>query len=96
MSFVFYAEIQDGCQKWRENDFWENLRVDSVDTLWIKIFIEIALSHTISRDKCVFAFYAEIQDGRQKWRGMIFGKSTVCSYPVAQNFCQNQSISYRF
>ena len=22
---AFYAEIKDGCQKWRENDFWETV-----------------------------------------------------------------------
>ena len=27
------------------------------------------------RDKCIFMFYAEIKDGRQKWREKIFGKS---------------------
>ena len=45
--FAFKAEIQDGRQKWRENDFWEKLPVDSADILWIKIFVEIALSHFV-------------------------------------------------
>ena len=31
--FAFYAEIQAGCQKWRENNFGENLPVDSPYTL---------------------------------------------------------------
>ena len=31
--YAFYAEIQDGCQKWRENDFCEKSPVDSADTL---------------------------------------------------------------
>ena len=39
---------------------------DSEDTLGVKKFIKIVLSHTVSR-KNVFAFYAEIQDGSQKW-----------------------------
>ena len=25
--FAFYAEIQDGHQKWWENDFWEQLQI---------------------------------------------------------------------
>ena len=34
--FAFYAEIQDGHQKWRENDFWEKSLIHSGDTLQIK------------------------------------------------------------
>ena len=36
--------------------------------LGVKNFMEIALSQHCFRDKCVFVFYTEIQDGRQKWR----------------------------
>ena len=46
--FVFNAEIQDGRQKWRDNDFCEKLPVDSADTVWVKIFVEIALSRSVS------------------------------------------------
>ena len=42
--FAFYAEIQNGHQKWRENEFWEKLQVDSADNLRVKRFVEIALS----------------------------------------------------
>ena len=47
--FAFYAEIQDGCQKLRENDFREKSLVDSADILWIKNFVKIALSLSLSR-----------------------------------------------
>ena len=63
--FAFYAEIQDGHQKWPENDFQGNLPVDSGDTLRVKNFIDITLACSISE---INTFYAEIQDGRQKWR----------------------------
>ena len=63
--FAFYAEIQDGHQKRRENDFWEKSPVHSTNTLWFKNFIEITLACSISE---MNAFYAEIQDGNQKWR----------------------------
>ena len=43
--------------------FLEKSPVDSADTLWVKNLVEIALSRTVSE----IAFYAEIQDGRQKW-----------------------------
>ena len=46
--FAFKAEIQDGRQKWWENDFCEKLPVDSANTLWVKIFVEIALSRSVS------------------------------------------------
>ena len=46
--FAFYAEIQDGRQKWRENDFCKKLPVDSANTLWVKNFVEIALSRSVS------------------------------------------------
>ena len=46
--FAFYTEIQDGRQKWRENDFWDKPHIDSADTLWIKNFVEITLSHSVS------------------------------------------------
>ena len=55
--FAFYAEIQDGHQKWRENDFWEKPPVDSADTVGYKNFLEISLSRTESKTN---AFYTEI------------------------------------
>ena len=54
------------------NDFGGNLPVDSTDTLGIKHFVEIALALTVF-EKGVFAFYTEIQDGRQKWQENDFG-----------------------
>ena len=61
---MFHAEIQDGCQKWREVDFWGKSPLDSADILQLKNFTKIAISHRF-QDKCTFAFYAEVQDGRQ-------------------------------
>ena len=46
--FLFYAEIQNGHQKWQENNFCKKMPVDSAATLWVKNFIEIALSRSIS------------------------------------------------
>ena len=46
---AFYAEIQDGRQKWQENDFWVKSPVDSADTLRIKNFVEIALARSVSK-----------------------------------------------
>ena len=46
--FALYAEIQDGHQKWRENNFGEKSPVDSADTLRSKISCK-SLSHTVSQ-----------------------------------------------
>ena len=47
--FVFYAEIQDGRQKWRESDFCEKSPVDSADSLQVRNFVKITLSRTVSQ-----------------------------------------------
>ena len=82
--FVFNTEIQDGHQEWWENFF---LRVKnfveialSRSVSEINMFLHftqkfklVGKIHTLRfRDKHVFAFYAEIQAGRQKWWGNDF------------------------
>ena len=67
---MFYAEIQDGQQKWQENTFWKKVLDDSV----VENFIEIALTCAVSGINVFLVFYTEIQDGRQKWREAIFDK----------------------
>ena len=47
--FAFYAEIQDGCQKWRQSDFGEMSPVDSADNLQVRNFVEITLSRIVSQ-----------------------------------------------
>ena len=66
--FAFNGEIQDGRQKWRENDFCEKSPADFADTLWVKNFRRNRSILLRFRDERVFAFNAEIQDGHQKWR----------------------------
>ena len=51
---AFYAEIQDGCQRWRANDFYEKSPVASADALGVKNFIQIALSHSVSEINTLF------------------------------------------
>ena len=46
--FAFNTEIQDGRQKWQENNFCEKSPEDSVDTLRVKNFVEIALPCSVS------------------------------------------------
>ena len=47
--FAFHTEIQDGHQKWRENNFCKMSPIDSTDTLRIKKFVQIALSRSVSK-----------------------------------------------
>ena len=95
--FAFYAEIQDGRQKWWENDFCKESPVDSADTMWVKNFVEIAVSRSISEINTFFLFYAEIQDGPQKFSRFL-GKviNRLCRYPACQKFRRNCPIFLRF
>ena len=53
---VFYAEIQDGRQKWFKNDFWKKSPVDSADTPRVKNFTKITLSRTVSETNAFLRF----------------------------------------
>ena len=46
---TFYTEIQDGCQKWWENDFCDKSPIESAETLRIKNFGEITLALSVSK-----------------------------------------------
>ena len=62
-----------------------------------KFHLNRSISHRY-RDKCVFVFYAEIQDRRQKWQENNFWlKSPVDSADTlrAKN-CRNCSISHHY
>ena len=69
--------------------FWEKWSLDSADTLRVKglsklIYVALFL-------RCVFAFYAEIQDGRQKWQENNFWEkvaSRPCRYAVGPKFIE--------
>ena len=73
--FVFNAEIQDGCQKWRENNFCEKSPVDSADTLRVKNFVEIALSHSIIEINMFWHLRQKFKMAAKSGGKMIFEKS---------------------
>ena len=64
--------------------FGKNHKLPPIPCLGVKNSDEIAVSHTFFRDKCVFTFDAEIQDGPQTGRKMIFGKTLAL-----KNFDEN-------
>ena len=66
---AFYAEIHDGF--WWENNFQEISPVDSRYPGGQKFCRNCSISLRF-RDKRIFAFYTEIEDGRQKWREKDF------------------------
>ena len=67
--------------------FWGKSPVDSAYTLWVKNFIEIALSCIVS-EISVFVFYAEIQDGHQKWR-----ESDFCEKSPGHSIALSRTVS---
>ena len=71
--FALYAEIQDGCQKWQENNFRENSSVDSADTRRIKYFVEIPLSRTVS-EISVFLCFTKFKMAAKNGRKTFWGK----------------------
>ena len=70
--FMFYAEIKDGRQMRRENEFGEKSPVEFADTTWVKSFVQITPSCSLSEINLFLRFYAEIQDIRQKrWENKV-------------------------
>ena len=106
--FVFYAEIQDGCQRWQENDFWEMSPADSADTLWVKILSNSLYILHRYWDKCsfvLFCFFCFFLHFMQKFKmtakngwKTIFGKlvNRLCRYPMGQKICWNHSVLHPF
>ena len=78
--------------------FFEN----SLDTLWVENFDEIALSRTVKEIEAnlcfaIFGKNSKIQNGRHFWGGENFLKIaniTFLRYPVGRKFRRNRSISH--
>ena len=69
---AFNAEIQDGRQKWRVNDFCENSPVDFPDTLWVKNCVKIALSHSVSEINAFLRLTQKFKMAAKNGGKMIF------------------------
>ena len=98
--YMFYAEIQDGCQKLRENNILEKSPVNSGDTLAIKNFNEIALSHIVPDINVFLRFNQKFKMATKNGRKMISGKNhqltLLLPCLVGQKFRPNRCISHRF
>ena len=73
--FAFYVEIQNGHQKWQENDFWEKSPVDSADNLWVKTCVEIALSRSVSKINTFLHLMQKFKMAAKSGGKTIFAKS---------------------
>ena len=73
-------------------------RVHSLDTLWVKNFVEIALSRTVKEIEAnlcfaIFGKKSKNQNGRHFWGGENFlkiTKSTFLRYPVGRKFLETK------
>ena len=87
--FAFNAEIQDGRQKGRENDFSEK-SLDYADKLRVKNCIEIALSRSVSEINAFLRltqkFKMAAKSGREKFYLVKFATILV-TYPRGEKFC---------
>ena len=86
-------------KKWRESDFCKMSSVHSADTLRVQNFVEIALSHTVSKMSVLLRFTQKFKRAAKSGGKAIFvKKSPVDSAYILwdKNFCQNRSITHRF
>ena len=80
-SFLLYtnktsnAEIQEGRQKWLENEFCEMSPIDSADILHVKNFVEIALSRSVSDINRFLCLTQKFKMATKSGGKMIFAKS---------------------
>ena len=73
-------------------------RVHSLDTLWVKNSVQIALSLTVSEILRFFRFSQKFKmaaKSGENWKFSILYR-ILFYYPVSQKFCRNRSISYGF
>ena len=61
--------------RWRLKDFWEKSPVDSIYTLLVKNFVEIALSRSVSEMNTFLHFTQKFKMAAKSGGKTIFGKS---------------------
>ena len=69
--FAFYAETQNGHQKWQENYFWEKSPVDSADNLRVQIFVQIVPSLSFSEIITLLCFTQKFKMAAQRGRKKV-------------------------
>ena len=84
----FTPKFKMAKQKWRQNNFGEKSPVDSIDTLWVKNFVEIALSHTVSEINAFWHFTQKFKMAAKSGGKMIKVASRLCRYFWVKNFVE--------
>ena len=75
ISFLhFMQKFNMAAKKWRENDFWQYIADDSVCTLWVKNFVKMAVSHTVSKINAFLHFTQKFSMAVKNGGKIIFGK----------------------
>ena len=75
ISFLhFMQKFNMAAKKWRENDFWQNIADDTVYTLGVKNFVEMAVSHTISEINAFLHFTQKFNMAVKNGRKTMFCK----------------------
>ena len=62
----FTQKCKMATKKWLENNFWEKLSLDSVNTLGAQNFVEIAIFCIIFEINVLLRFMQKIQDGKTR------------------------------
>ena len=85
--FSFYVEIQYGCQKCRENNFWQNVAYDSAYTPGVKNFVEITISHSVSEINAFFGFTQKFKMATKMAGKQFYEKIArrLCGYSGVKN-----------
>ena len=60
-------------KKWQENDFWQNIE-DTVYTLQVKNFVEMAVSQTVSEINAFLHFTKKFNMAIKNGGKTVFGK----------------------
>ena len=98
MFLRFMQKFKMATKSGGENVFCGKLPEDSADTLWVKNFVEIALSRSVSEIHS-FLHLAQKFKMATKSGGKRFLRKVariLCRYPVGQKFRRNRSISLCF
>ena len=79
--------------------FFKNWVTYSPVTLWVKHFVEIALSSKVFKRQAFLKKNSKIQNGRRFWQekySLKLGKTRLHIYTGCQTFCRNRSILHGF
>ena len=64
----------------QKSDFWEKSPVDSADTQWIKTFVEITLSRTVSEINALLRFTQKFKMATKSGGKVIFESPVDSAY----------------